>query len=117
MIITMLVTVAGMMTSVIVFTYFGEWMKRRIISRYFRRKRKLFSKKNRRVVKIWRRYGPVGVAALTPILLMPIGGTIILTSFNIPPRKIVRYMLASAIFWAVLETILVYTFGKFLRHP
>ena len=117
MFVTMIVTVAGMMTSVVAFTYFGEWMKNRIIKRFYRKDRKVFSKRNRRVVKIWKRYGPFGVAALTPILLMPIGGTLILTSFSIPRKKIMTYMLISAVFWGVLETILIYTFGKFLRHP
>lgn len=117
MLLTMVITISGMMTSVVIFTYFGEWIRRRIIGRYRLGKRKLFNKKNRRIVRIWKRYGPFGVAVLTPILLMPIGGTLILISFSLSRKRIMTYMLISAIFWAVVETIAVYAFGKFLRHP
>lgn len=115
--VTVIITIAGMMTSVVVFTYFGEWIKRRFITRMYLGKRKVFSKRNRRVVRIWKRYGPFGVAVLTPLLLMPIGGTLVLVSFSLPRKKIMSYMLVSAVFWAIVESLAVYYFGKFLRHP
>ncbi|MDH5400325.1 MAG: small multi-drug export protein, partial [Cyclobacteriaceae bacterium] len=99
--LTMFITVAGMMTSVVVFAYFGDWLWRRLILRLTRNQRK-FSKRNRRSVRIWKRFGALGIAFLTPILLMPIGGTLILTSFGSPRKKIFTYMLISATFWSVL---------------
>ena len=117
MYVTIIITVAGMMTSVVVFTFFGEWLKRRVWNRVRKKKKRTFSPGNRRFVKIWKRYGPFGVAVLTPILLMPIGGTLILTSLSVSRRKIVSYMLISAIFWAIVETILLYSFGKFIHVP
>ena len=117
MYITMVVTIAGMMTSVVAFMYFGEWFKRRIIRRFRKKKKKTFSPGNRRIVKIWKRYGPFGVAILTPIFFMPIVGTLILTSFNVNRKKILTYMLISAVFWAVVETILLYSFGNILWKP
>ncbi|MDH5398541.1 MAG: hypothetical protein OEX02_10360, partial [Cyclobacteriaceae bacterium] len=59
----------------------------------------------------WKRFGALGIAFLTPILLMPIGGTLILTSFGSPRKKIFTYMLMSATFWSVLICLVVYNFG------
>src|SRR5690606_13994646 len=68
----MLVTVSGMMSSVFIFTYLGGWMKRHWDLR-FRQKSATFTKKNRRIVKVWQKSGAAGVAFLTPLLLTPIG--------------------------------------------
>lgn len=95
----MTVTVMGMMSSVLVFTYLGEWIKREWGMR-IRKKKVLFSRKSRRLVNIWQKFGPVGVAFLTPLLLTPIGGTIVLTTFGVKKNKILTYMLLSGIFWS-----------------
>ncbi|MEO1050620.1 MAG: hypothetical protein AAFX87_08330 [Bacteroidota bacterium] len=107
---SILITVLGMMSSVFVFTFFGEFLKRRVLRRLFRR-RKVFTKRNRRFVVIWRKYGIPGVAALTPLLLTPIGGTIVLTTFGSPRRKVFLYMFISAVFWSIIITNLVYIVG------
>jgi len=108
--VTISISIGGMMTSVVLFTFFGKWMKRRFFDK-FNRNKKRFTKRKRRAVAIWRRYGAFGVAMLTPILLMPIGGTLIMVSFNSPKRKILSYMLFSAVFWALLECTLIYMYG------
>lgn len=95
----MAVTVSGMMSSVIIFTYLGAWVKKQWDIRVTP-KRKRFTKKSRRMIKIWQKSGAVGVAFLTPLLLTPIGGTIILTTFGVERRKIIGYMLVSAIWWS-----------------
>lgn len=95
----MLVTVLGMMSSVLLFTFLGEWMKRQLDLR-FQRKRAIFSKKNRRIVKVWQKSGAAGVAFLTPLLLTPIGGTLVMTSFGVNRKIIISYMLISSIWWS-----------------
>jgi len=97
----MLVTVLGMMSSVFLFTYLGEWAKKQWGIR-IKRKKVVFSRKNRRIVKIWQKFGAAGVAVLTPLLLSPIGGTLVLTSFGVNKRKIISYMLFSALFWSFI---------------
>lgn len=93
------VTVTGMMTSVLLVTFLGDWFK----SHWnFKLSAKKFSKKNRAIVKTWKKFGPIGIASITPLLLTPIGGTIILTAFNVTKRKIFMYMLASALIWSVV---------------
>ncbi len=107
---TVIVTVSGMMASVFLFTFLGNLMREKVLEPFFR-KRKNFTKRNRRFVAIWKKYGVKGVAFLTPLLLTPIGGTIILTSYHTAKRKIIIYMLMSAIFWAIILSTIVYEFG------
>ncbi|WP_246535237.1 hypothetical protein [Litoribacter ruber] len=95
------VTVLGMMSSVIGFTYIGQRLRIRY-QQVFKPKRKIFTKNSRRVVKVWRNFGAIGVAAITPLVLTPIGGTIIMNSFGVKKEKIFTYMLVSSIFWALM---------------
>jgi membrane protein DedA with SNARE-associated domain len=111
LITTIVVTIAGMMTVVLVFTYFGNWIKVRIIGRFFKKTNK-FSSRNRKFVTIWKRYGLIGVAALTPVLLTPIGGTILAVSSGSPKQKIIFYMFISASIWACVFTCALYFFGN-----
>lgn len=95
----MLVTVSGMMSSVVLFTFLGEWIKK-LWDQRFNRRRTIFTKKNRRIVKVWQKSGAVGVAFLTPLLLTPIGGTLVMTSFGVNRRIILSYMFVSSLWWS-----------------
>lgn len=108
---TILGTVAGTMTVVFLFSYFGDFMQRRVLNTFFRN-RKRFSERNRKFVTIWRKYGITGVAVLTPVLLTPIGGTLLAISFGTPRNKLILYMLISASIWACLFSGAIYFFGN-----
>ncbi|WP_215224330.1 hypothetical protein [Echinicola shivajiensis] len=95
-----LVTVSGMMTSVLVFTFLGEWIKDKWATNS-KKKSKKFSSKNRKIIQIWQKFGAWGVAAITPLILTPIGGTIVMTSFGVKRRRIFSYMLVSSICWSL----------------
>lgn len=95
----MLVTVMGMMSSVLAFTFLGEWIKKEW-DRKFKKKQLIFSRRNRRIVKIWQKSGAAGVALLTPVILTPIGGTLVMTSFGVPRNIIIIYMFISSIVWS-----------------
>lgn len=110
---TILSTVAGTMTVVIGFTFFGDFLRDRVFRRVFKNQKK-FSERNRKFIRIWRRYGLVGVAALTPILLTPIGGTLLAVSFGTPRNKLVFAMFVSASIWSVVLSIAIYFFGNIL---
>lgn len=98
---TSLFTFLGMMSSVILFTYLGIPFRNKITANLKKRgKYKLFTTKNRRIVKIWKKFGILGVALLTPPVLTPIGGTIIALSFSVPKKKLWIYMAFSAAFWS-----------------
>ncbi len=108
---TIVATVGGMMTVVIAFTYFGSWLRSTLLKRFFTNK-KLFTKRSRRFVVLWKKYGLVGVAVLTPLLLTPIGGTILAVSSGSPKGKIIIYMLISACFWGITLSVATYFFGR-----
>lgn len=108
---TILVTVAGMMTVVFGFTYAGTWIREKIIHRFFG-KRKRFTQNSRKFVRIWKKYGLFGVAALTPVLLTPIGGTLLALSSGSPKEKIVIFMFVSASIWSVVFSVTVYLLGN-----
>jgi uncharacterized membrane protein len=98
---TVLVTVAGMMSSVTVFSVLGIRFKKFLALRRKIPKPK-FSSKNRKIVSIWGKYGKVGIAFLTPIFLTPLGGTLLLISFGTQKRQIFIHMLWSSILWAIV---------------
>ncbi len=62
---------------------------------------KIFSKRSRKFVRIWRKYGLIGVAFLTPVLFSIPIGTIIANSFENNKQKIFVYMFLSIVFWSV----------------
>ncbi|WP_297336022.1 hypothetical protein [Algoriphagus sp.] len=107
------ITVAGMMSSVLIFANLGTKIKA-FIALKSTKKRVIFSKKNRRIVQIWKKYGEIGIAFLTPLLLTPIGGTLILVSFGTKKRKIILHMLWSAVLWAIFFSL---SLEKILRIP
>jgi hypothetical protein len=67
-------------------------------------KKKIFSKRNRRIVKIWQRYGLIGLAALTPILFSIPIGTFIIMRLEPNRKKIFFYLLVSVTCWSLLLT-------------
>ncbi len=107
---TILATIGGMMMVVFAFTYFGSWLRNNLLKRFFNSK-KTFTSRSRKFVAIWKKYGLVGVAILTPLILTPIGGTILAVSSGSPKEKIILYMFISACFWGVSLTLATYFFG------
>ena len=88
---TAICTFIGMMITVILFTSFNKQING-LTKRFFIKKdRKVFTKKNRRFVKVWNQYGLKGVAFLTPLLLTPIGGTILANSFSSDKKQIIQF--------------------------
>jgi uncharacterized membrane protein len=100
-------SVAGLMLSVLVFTFLGEGI-RHLSERLRHRKPRLFTRRNRRAVRIWRRFGLPGIAFLTPLLFTPIGGTLLAVSFRAPRLATFGWMLVFGIFWGVVLTFLLY---------
>ncbi|MBX2946603.1 MAG: hypothetical protein KF725_12285 [Cyclobacteriaceae bacterium] len=107
---TIIITAAGMMTSVVAFTYFGDWLRNKILKRRIHNQKK-FTPTNRKIVTVWKKYGLAGVALLTPLGLTPIGGTILAVALGAPKEKIILYMLISAVIFSVVSSGLVYFFG------
>ena len=96
---TIVITILGMMTSVLIFSFLGEQIRRRFLSKF--KNKKFYSNNSRRFKIIWKRYGLFGVTFLTPILFSPIGGTLLITATGAPRKKVLTYMFFSAVFWSV----------------
>lgn len=64
--------------------------------------RKIFSSRNRRFIKIWRTYGLIGIAFLTPVIISIPIGTILANSLVHNRKKIFLYMFVSILFWSFL---------------
>jgi membrane protein DedA with SNARE-associated domain len=109
---TILSTTLGMMTIVILFAYFGNWIKAKVFSKFRKKDKPPSEKKNRKLARIWKKYGLTGVALLTPIILTPIGGTLLAVSSGSPREKIILYMFISASVWAVVLTFSIYLLGN-----
>ena len=67
-------------------------------------KKRVFTTRNRRIIRIWQSYGLVGLAALTPILFSIPIGTFIMARFESNNKKILWYMLISITCWSLLLT-------------
>ena len=119
--LTVIITVAGMMTTILIFTFFGERLREKVLRRFLKPK-KVFTPKNRRFVRIWRKYGELGISFLTPILLSPPGGAIIAMALGGSRKKTVAYMFLWSVVWSTIITYTFYYAGDELRgflgsHP
>lgn len=111
--LTFVFTILGMMMSVMLVLTLGNWLKINLISKFLK-PQKRFSPKNRRIIKVWKKFGIVGVAGLTPLVFTPLVGTFVALSFGVEARKIFVYMLISAIAWALICIPIVYYFRSFI---
>lgn len=110
---TYAVTVLGMMTTVFVFVWFGKPIRRWYNSIFTRKKRK-FTKANRRFVYLWRHYGLIGVSMLTPVVFSPVVGVLLVTLWEKKRLKIVFWMLISALVWGVIHIKFYFTMKDLL---
>lgn len=111
---TVAMTIVGMMTSVVLFTFLGNFIRHKWLDKYFSKQKK-FTRRKRTFVKIWKKYGVKGVAFLTPLLLTPIGGTLLLATFDTPKRLVLTYMFISAVGWALILTGIMYFAGESVK--
>lgn len=70
-----------------------------------KRRRRVFTKRNRRIVRIWKSYGLSGIAVITPVLLSIPIGTIFANSLEKNKKKIFVYMFVSILLWSIAFTM------------
>jgi hypothetical protein len=119
---TLFYTNLGGILGVVVFFYFWDllirmwkkyWPERFTIRR---RKRKIFTKATRRIVRIKVKYGLPGIAILSPVILsIPIGAYLAAKYYGIRPKTIM-ILITGQIFWSVIYTIF-YTQVKTILIP
>ncbi len=98
--VAIIATSAGMMTTVTIITLFKTKIKNLIYKIYFNRRTK-FSTTNRRIIKIYQKFGLWGIALATPPLLTPIGGTLVAVTRGEATSRILFTMFCSSIIWGL----------------
>lgn len=114
---TVLWTNVGGILGIYFFTYLSdkiiEWWKRT-----FRKKRKkIFTKKNRRIVKIKQSYGLIGIALITPLLLSIPVGTFLMVRYYPRNKFKIAALIASNIIWSVIYTLFYIFWDGVLIRP
>ena len=107
------VTSLGGFTGVTVFVFLSEKIVDRLRKRRLEKKLaeehaadgkpapKKFTRKNKIIVQVKRRFGLIGIAFLTPLLFsIPLGCFLAVRYFK-PKHKIMIYMFVSVLFWSV----------------
>lgn len=113
------VTSLGGFTGVTIFVLMSERIVARITKRKIEKRhehhkiseKKKFTKKNKIIVWVKMRFGLIGIAFLTPLLLsIPIGCFLAVRYFK-QKHKILVYMFCSIIFWSVSISSLKFLFN------
>ena len=121
---TILLTNIGGLLGIIFFSYLSDlviqiWKKyvapsfRKLFSMnkpFFKKKEKrIFTKRNRRIINIRTKYGLIGIALATPIILsIPVGTFLVVRFFGKKPVML-SYLAGANIIWSIIFTIF-YTF-------
>ena len=101
-----IITMAGLMTSVVLFSFLGEKIKKNILPIFIKKKGK-FSPQTRRMVRIWTKYGIIGTCFLTPLILSPVGGSLLVSTVGAPRKQVFFYMFIFGLFWSIVWTFSV----------
>jgi hypothetical protein len=72
------------------------------------KKKVIFTPRNRQIVRIWMKYGLIGIAALTPVVLSIPIGTFFATRLARHRQKVFLYMFISILAWSLLITAILY---------
>lgn len=109
----MLWTNVGGILGIYFFAFLSErviawWMrtfrKKRLTIKNQNREKKIFTRKNRRIIRIKQRYGLIGIAVTTPFLLsIPLGTFLVVRYYR--SRKIkFTYLIVSNLVWSAIYT-------------
>jgi len=112
---TIFVTSSGGIIGVLAFVALSDFLVKRFKKRAKKRKLektsqnsvKIFTRKNKLIVRIKTRFGLIGIAFLTPILFsIPLGSFLAIRYFK-SKQKVISYMFASVLFWSFSTSLLL----------
>lgn len=112
---------AGSTFSAIVFTYLSDSIIKgweRFKERWFskpKHPKKVFTKSNRRIIKIKHRFGLAGIAMFTPIFLSIPLGSFLAERFYKDKRKVILYIAVSNLFWSIAFYFIYYYFWQEIK--
>jgi uncharacterized membrane protein len=106
---TLLITTIGGLVGVLFFYYLSSGIMLLIgkvnstmIRKSTPKKKRVFTWKNKMIVKVKRDYGLIGLAAITPIFLSIPLGTFLAARFFHDQKKVLTYLAASVVVWSVI---------------
>jgi len=73
-----------------------------------KKRKKIFSQRTKRFIKIKNRWGLIGISALTPIILSIPIGTFLAIRFFKATKKTIFYLVLFVIFWSLVFSSLIY---------
>ncbi len=111
---TAICSVAGMMFTVLLITLLGTEL-RKLIGRWRKKPPRKFSRVNRIAVRIWKKFGIIGIAFLTPLIFTPPGGSVLAVAFRTPKTPLILWMLISGTMWGLIFSFMIYKL-VFLRE-
>ncbi len=123
---TILWTNVGGVLGIYFFAFLSErviaWWNRTLGKRRMERRRnsasdkRIFTKKNRRIVRIKQRYGLPGIAISTPFLLsIPVGTFLVVRYYRLTRRGIV-YLVAANLLWSVIYAVFYFFWDGLIFH-
>ena len=102
---TLILASLGGIIGVIVFTFFSHWLIQAMDKfTFFNRQPKVFSRRNRMIIRVRQKFGLMGLAFIAPNLTIPVG-TFVLVKYFKNRRKIILYESLSVIFWAAVTLL------------
>ncbi len=109
---TVVVTSLGGFAGTLFFVFISDLLirnyKKKLLSKQEKKAKpaKKFTRKNKIIVKIKRNFGLIGISLAAPVLLsIPLGCFLAVRYFK-DKQKIIAYMFASVLFWAVTSYFL-----------
>ena len=110
---TLGITISGGVIGILIFFYFGEFLKYLFSGiRFSKKEKKTFTKSTRRIVSIKSKYGLIGLAILTPVLLsIPLGSLLAAKYFDHDKRTL-PFLILSVVLWSLLLTSITVLFGQ-----
>ena len=115
---TLIITTFGGILGIIFFyyvsaaiVYFFGWIGQKLRSNKKEpKKKRVFTWKNKLIVKVKRDYGLIGLALATPIFLSIPLGTFLAARYFHDPKKVIMYLSASVLVWSVIVSSVVIIF-------
>lgn len=105
--LALLSSCSGAIFGTIIFTYLSAGIMKawdNFKDKWFTSKhpKKVFTKSNRRIIKVKHRFGLTGIAIITPILLSIPIGAFLAERFYKEKKKVILYLSVSAIIWCFI---------------
>ena len=103
---SIIIASAGGIIGVVIFTFFSQWIINVIEKFGSKKEKRIFTKRNRFIIKVRQRFGLIGLAFIAPNLTIPVG-TFVLVKYFKSRRKIILYESLSVIFCAVVTSLIM----------